>query len=55
MLVNSGLCFPQDSRDASEEQALNSSNNCDGSNELIELSDDEFDDEFDEALAEVIK
>lgn len=41
----------QDSRDASDEQACNSSN-FDGSNELIELSDD---DEFDNAMAEVIK
>lgn len=40
----------QDSRDASEEQALNSSN-LDGSYDLIELSDD---DEFDEVMAEVI-
>jgi len=40
----------QDSRDASEEHALNSSN-FGGSNDLIELSDD---DEFDEVMAEVI-
>ena len=44
------FAFFQDSRDASEEQALNSSN-FDASNDLIELSDD---DEFDEAMAEVI-
>jgi len=42
--------FFQDLIDASEEQALNSSN-FDGSNDLIELSDD---DEFDEVMAEVI-
>ena len=40
----------QDSRGTNEEQALNSSS-FDGSNDLIELSDD---DEFDEAMAEVI-
>lgn len=41
--------FTEDLIDASEEQALNSSN-FDGSNDLIELSDD---DEFDEVMAEV--
>ena len=40
----------QDSGGTNEEQALNSSS-FDGSNDLIELSDD---DEFDEAMAEVI-
>ncbi|XP_078356003.1 uncharacterized protein LOC144640807, partial [Oculina patagonica] len=41
--------FTEDSRDASEDQAFDTSN-FDGSNEMIELSDD---DEFDNAMAEV--
>lgn len=49
VLLTSNLPI-QDSRDPSEEQALNSSN-FDGSYDLIELSGD---DEFDEVMAEVI-